>query len=81
MESSNEIARDIRELEGLAKERIWIEGEKNANDQEQGCHRQENPLPRRGRGHTCISAKTDGQLTLPTHGSTAISHLYKNRKQ
>lgn len=48
MESSNEIAGDIRELEGLAKERIWIEGEKNANDQEQGCQRQENPPPQKG---------------------------------
>lgn len=50
MESSNEIAGDIRELEGLAKERIWIEGEKNANDQEQGCQRQENPPPQKGLG-------------------------------
>lgn len=55
MESSNEIARDIRELEGLAKERIWIEGKKNANDQEQGCHRQENPPSPEGAGAVPVS--------------------------
>lgn len=59
----NERAWDIRELEGLAKERTWMGGGgENANDQEQGCHRQEKPptLPKKGPGAApvCISSKT-----------------------
>lgn len=58
----------------------------NADDQEQGCHRQEDPPPppKKGLGAVPVSflrLPDDGQLTLSTHYSTSISHLYKNIKQ
>lgn len=74
MESSNEIARDIRELEGLAKERIWIEGKIMQMSRSRVATDKRTP-PQKGLG-PCLCS-----VNPPYSCSTSISHLYKNRKQ